>query len=647
MVTMKTKYYILLPLMALGLTGCKDFFEPESPSSIELEYVYADPARIESPMLGVYRVFGEQNSFRARLACGYQGLNTDIEMSHKTGADDVAVTTYSLSTSNGRIANPGKGPWNYFNTGVERCNTIIDGINDYGDLNDEDYRYYLGEALTMRAFIMFEMVKYWGDIPPRFESLAKNPDGAKITKNDRNIVYEQLRSDLKYAAELLPWSAACPGNKNNTTERANKALALGLLARMDLMYAGYAMRPDYIQVGGGAPYSVQLNVKDVEKRRELYSEAMWACEQIIAQEDDFKFFDDFEAVFRDICADNTNYATSEVIWAIPFGNSRGQFMNYNCIKASDVLKALKNNESGSTNAVQTVLPILYYDYDAKDKRRDVTIANFMWSIDQMSDADIRLPGEAKTGKLYQKMQDIATLYLGKYRVEWMSRTRNGDDEGVNFPILRYTDVMLMFCEASLGGITGDVPQYAGSISAQTLFDRVRTRAGLESKPLNMENLMEERKFEFCGEYIRKYDLQRWGKLKESLVKTTKRLENFVLHLDEFSQLSDTIWYKYRRLSEADAADYLYQGEGAKADAVYVIDSIWGLNKGENAKPEFYNSKNGWMSKNRYFKDSKRIEVSGSFKLYQQEDMIDSRQLWPIFVNDLAGSDGTLWNDYGY
>lgn len=652
---MKIRHYISILAIALGLGGCNDFFEPKSPSSIAGEAIFSVPDKIENAMHGVYRIFGEDNSYRNRLACGYQGLNTDIEYNNKKGDDELAIDAYNMNLTNART----KALWSYFNIGIERCTNIIEGIEDYGNLDNKEIRYYLGEALTMRAFLYSEMVKLWGDVPARFASLTKKPEGVDAKKTDRNIIFDQLRIDLKRAAELLPWAAECPGNRANTTQRASKAFALALLARIDLNYAGYALRPDYIQVGGGAPYSVQLNTQDVELRRALYAEAMDACGQIIAQED-YKFMSNFEDIFHAICADVHDYNMTEVIFAIPFpANNRGQFLQYNCVNPKSATKAVKNFQgSGNTNSCLNAIATLYFDYDKADKRRDVTIATWKWNVERPSGwSDERMqatfPNHTKK-PLYQDIQALNGFAVGKYRVEWMSSEYNqtSGDDGVDFPIVRYTDVMLMFCEASLGGITGDVPQYGGSINAQTLFDRVRSRAGLESKTLNMENLMDERKFELCGEYVRKYDLQRWGKLKEKLVETRARLNAMMARTGEFAQLSDTVWYKYKRVDDEIArAEYLYQGEGAVADAAYVIDpdSVFGLKLGDQ-RPETYKTANGWRSKkvlDEYTFTEQNQEGNTNFILYRDADLIDKRQLWPIFSSDIAVSNGTLWNDYDY
>lgn len=646
---MKTFKYILSGVLAISLMSCEDFFMTESPSAMDVS-VYASTVQTEEVIGGLYDQLGQDKSYRNRLACGYQGMNTDIEHNTKnSGKADYAV--YNMTTTDSDLSvSTGKDPWGYLTTIIERANTAIDGIESYADTTQLEFRYYLGEVLTLRAFTYLEMVKLWGDVPARFEPLDPNDENAIYSpKVDRNIIFEQLRTDLKRAAELMPWSAECPGSAKNYTGRPSKAFALGLLARNNLMYAGYALRPDTWIVGGGASYGIQLNTQDATLRKELYQEALEACARVINNSaEDKKLLDSYEQVFRNLCADVVDYSQSEFIWEIPFANgTRGQFLNYNTAKGTDCLKALKNNTSGSTNAVQSIVPTLLYDYEENDVRRDITILPYIWKNDNassvVSDADSReilMPGTAASEKrLYQKQQDISAFYLGKYRIEWMVRERNGNDDGINYPVMRYADIILMFCEAALGGITGDAPVNNTGLDPQSQFDRIRERAGLEPKNLTMESLMDERKFEFCGEYIRKYDLMRWGKLKEKLVETTQRLANLNAHTGEFKETGDTIYFKYKQDNS-----FVYEGSGLNG---YVMDSIWGLRKGEVGRPATYNKENGWIAKNIYRSDSGANLNPNDYILYQDEDLIDKRHYWPIFLTNIGASNGTLWNDYDY
>jgi len=97
---------------------------------------------------------------------------------------------------------------------------------------------------------------------------------------------------------------------------------------------------------------------------------------------------------------------------------------------------------------------------------------------------------------------------------------NRSFSAVNMPVLRYSDVLLMYAEAE-NEINGPTP------AAQVVLDLVRTRAGLGN--IGTDNpsaisgkfnffmeLVDERARELCFEGIRKMDLIRWGLLEEKL-----------------------------------------------------------------------------------------------------------------------------------
>ena len=162
---------------------------------------------------------------------------------------------------------------------------------------------------------------------------------------------KQLRIDLKKAAAYMPWSSECPGSAKNYTGRPSKAAAYALLARVDLMYAGKGVRPDSWKTG-----PVFL-VDDAALRQELNTEVMWACAQILNNGNEAtKFQNNYEDIFRKICADVTDYYQSEVFWEIPFADgSRGQVLQYNCTKMDKAVGGLKNNEGGSSNSSVTIV----------------------------------------------------------------------------------------------------------------------------------------------------------------------------------------------------------------------------------------------------------------------------------------------------
>lgn len=641
---MKTYKYILLATAAVVMASC-NFFESESPSAMDAAAVFSNENNTEQAIAAIYEQFGQDKSFRNRLACGYQGMNTDTEHGTKnSGKADWNI--YAITPNSGDVSTAnGKDPWGYLNSAIERSNNAIEGIEQFGDTTNIKMKYMLGEAYFLRSFCYLQMVELWGDVPARFVSISKDENSLNTPKSDRTNVLKQLRIDLKKAAEYMPWSNECPGTASNYTGRPSKAAALALLARVNLMYAGKGVRPATWKNGP------EFLVDDPALRAELNTEVMWACAQILNNgKEESKFQANYVDIFKKICADETNYYNSEVFWEIPFADgSRGQVLQYNTMKMSDALGGLKNNEAGSSNSSVGIVPTLYYDYEANDTRRDVTMARFIWVYDDgtkfnsdPAKVDAAFPEKGEDQKiLYQKNQMIGDWYAAKYRVEWMRRNRTGNDDGVNYPIIRYADVLLMAAEASIGGIGGDMPTNTYGIDGVACFNKVRARAGVGTKELTMANIQEERKLEFTGEYRRKYDLMRWGILKETLEASHARLAQMNKHEGEFAQLQDTIYIKYKFVGD----EYSFSSD-IKG---FVIDSVYGLNKGEIGAPSYYNPANGWIKTCIYEGSSGRELATSNYMLFDPDypERLNGRQYWPIFAVNVGQSNGALWNDYDY
>ena len=647
---MKAKYFILGAL-ALTLVACESgFFETESPSAMD-EAVFKSADLTEQAIGAIYNTFGEDKSFRNRLCGGYVAMNTDIEHCSKT--EDAIYAAYNMTGGTGDLSTSnGKDPWAYLNSAIERANVVVDGIRAHSDTTDATIKYLLGEALTLRAFCYLEMVKLWGDVPASFESFnGFNSQVLYTPKQDRVVVYEQLRKDLKEAARLMPWSAQCPGKAANFTGRPSKALAYGLLARLDMMYAGLAMRPEQVvDKDHKFPCYIQYNIKDPSERQAIYQEAVWACAQVIKQED-FKFKAEFEDVFKDLCQDVTDYSKSEWIWALPFlDGARGQVLALTGNKiSSNCPGALINTisyGSGNTNNTKTqamieIVPTFYYAYDKADKRRNVTILPWTWEYDDGSGTgssytDVVFPGVAATDKkVYQKQSNISQMYCGKLRVEWMKRSYSNNEDAIDMPVLRYTDILLMFAEAAIGSKEGNAPSELYGISAQACLDKVRARAGLPSIPVSFNAIVDERAFEFCGENIRKYDLMRWGILKERLEKAQADCYDLQNNTGAFEGRPDSVWFHYTRND-----DYSQNG------AAYVFDRFVGIDV-DATKPAEYNKEDGWVAKSFFDKDDEPYLIPASWYLFKSGTDIDMHQYWPIFDVNVAASNGTLWNDYLY
>lgn len=166
---------------------------------------------------------------------------------------------------------------------------------------------------------------------------------------------------------------------------------------------------------------------------------------------------------------------------------------------------------GKGGAQMIAMPTLYFEYADGDQRRDVSVCNY---------------GIYTDGK-YQ-MNTYIGAGVGKYRINWCKDRGTSDSRrDINFPLLRYSDVLLMYAEA-LNELNG----YATPDAVDAL-EKVRLRAfkkdASKIKPIPTEytafknEIILERKLELSNESLRKTDLTRWGILYDHLMAEKDKL----------------------------------------------------------------------------------------------------------------------------
>ena len=635
---MKKLKYIIVLLALLSMVSCNDFFDTRSPSVLNNfdAFKYSDQA--EQAVFSIYEIMGEDKSYRNRLIGGYVHANTDIEMVTLDKKPDYA--NYAVTATNSDLGNSAKGadPWGWLYKGVERANLCVYGIETKGDTaktaSDQKFRHLLGEALTLRAFYYSELIKWWGDVPAIFDPIAIYPDKLYTPKTDRNVIYERILSDLKRAEDLVPYA----GQEGwyNTVERVNKAFVKGLRARIALRYAGKALRPVALQQGVNNAGVIAYNLPNAGDREKWYQEALNETADIIKQYGTSKLEANYIDIFKKQCQGQVSFSNTESLFEIPFSGQRGEVVNLLGPKVQDSAGDILPNfpKGHSSNGMQVVVPSFIFDFDPSDARLGVTVCPVSWRNDTVdksiytTDEDLRAK-YAKTPILWQRAMKAYQCYIGKWRFEWMNQSPAGESEdGVNYCIMRYADILLMYAEASLGGRDGDAiptdlatPQATSGLSFDAAFNKVRERAGLTTpKTLTFDAMVDERAFEFCGEGLRRYDLIRWGMLKEKIDAAVAEVKTNISTIDNIY-----VYCKYQKNA--------FNG--------YEITNV---NYRKAVDKSFSKGVNNW-SELKLSTDISKTTLLKNFTLYALDP--DLHQLWPIFQTNTSASNGSLWNDYGY
>jgi hypothetical protein len=599
---MKHKILIAGIVIASLFTSCQelsdDYLDAPAKSTVEEQELFSNAGLAKGAIDGIKIPFGETNSYRGRYLPFY-GMNTDVEWynSSQTVSDASDLATYDAKSINSQM-NTTNNAWAMMYSGIERANICIRGLRLYGDPKPgTDLGYLLGEALTLRAVYYADLIKTWGDVPARFEPI--NAETLYLPKSSRDGIYKQLLADLAEAATLVPWPNETAAT--NSVERINKAFVKGFRARLALAASGFQQYPDGVRRSTDPELSVPVMYKlALDESRAVIESGKAHLES------------SFENFWRKYNQEIT-LAGGESLWEIPFGEGRGRMLFTFAVRhtTDDQFHANGPNRGGTAGP----LPIVFYDYDQADTRRDVTCVPYKY-------------GTAVNKIAKQELGALNTWYFGKYRYEWMTRfVTSTNDDGVNKIYMRYAEVLLIAAETA--------NELEGPGAAAPYLKEVRRRAfsaadqavkvdayvaALAGKEQMFNAIVDENKFEFTGEMERKQALIRWNLLKTKLDEAKVKMLHLSQRTDEYADVPTTLYYKF------------------KTDNVSL--DIYGLNRGEITNPGADYTAFPWT----WTGAAADTKIN---TLYKPGVNPNERQLWPIWKVFIESSNGKLVNDYNY
>ena len=662
------KALALLAVVALSTSCLDDVLDVEAQSTFEPETVYSDYQLAEYTIFAIAHTFGDTNCYRGRINLWY-GTNTDIELhgtTSVTSSPDVNKYTlpeYNTATNNGQMS-ASNNAYTSLASAIERANLAIEGLRANANLSDPDMAYLLGEALTYRAFIYFELTKFWGDVPFRTKPVSAND--IYLPKTDRDVIYVQILKDLEEAMNYLYWPYESP--QTSSMDRMNKAFAKGLYARIALTASGWAWRPEDGKVGTGNAGSLRLSVNEELSKAVLYPKALQHLKDIFAS-GTVALEADYETLWRKF--NNSEHVTNckEILWVVPMSDSRNRW-NYHYAYPHSKSEYIAGNTRGGDLGP---MPTLWWKYGKKDVRRDLTCVPFWYNRDETK-------GQGGIG--YELRGGVNYWYFGKYRFEWMINApyTGGNDDGIKHISMRLSDVYLMAAE--LAAYEGDLAAakeyllkvrsraYKGNESEAQAYVNALTLGSAQGKDnaavtdyategTIMKAIIDERALELVGEQIRKQDLIRWGLLKIKLDEAATDLENLAKMKGNYAAYAPY----------ATTKDVTIGKEVAGTDQVYplywrqVADGIeiFGLEPDQVGQaPADYSETetNGWFVQKEYI-SSKSFWNTGAkswgtksdyrWSALYKNDYNDPypRSVWPFFDVVLTSMQGAIVNDYGY
>lgn len=389
--------------------------------------------------------------------------------------------------------------WKHCYQGIGRCNTLLDKIGDT-PVKEAKKAQMIAETKFLRAIYYSLLINYYGDVPLITE--APVLEHKILPRSPKADVFALIIKDLDEAAAVLPETASLKG-------KPTKGAAISLKAR-EYLYHG------------------------------KYAEAAVAAKQVMDM-NKYSLFANYRDLFMP-----ANENNNEVIFDV-------QYLYPNYCHSFDLIVRQYN-----TNAPLRGLVDAYLMADGSTIQESplYKTATYWENRDPRFRMTLVWPGSKYQGKTVTTTRFAFTGYtFKKYGVydednQYNATVLNSGQSDINYIVLRYADILLMYAEAKT-----ELNQIDQSV--YNAINLVRTRAGMPgiqstdpTKPTyvamgNQAKMREvirlERRIEFAGEGYYYMDILRWKTAETVMNGSVYTYNNTQLLVRKFNKDRDYLW----------------------------------------------------------------------------------------------------------
>lgn len=523
----KTVRNLLAAVALLGggsmlLTSCEDTLDMPSYTKDDTDFVFQDENKAEIFIQGIYTNLIHEEIYRQ----GNTGDNVTLACE-----DDFVGSKYYVGNYSYDVVKPYVFGTTY-NEGykrIEACNLAISRLK--GMEQTAKVKALIAEAVTLRAYVYFNLIRYFGDVPFNLEPLENlNPNAEDVkypTRCDRDKIYDAVIDEMVATIDDMPWQSEC-----GWTERLTRNSAKGILARICLHAAGYSLRWD---LNTNSEASLKMAQRpDVARIEQLYRIADSALNDVISRNENSLVQADnemngFQRLFYNFMQRNYGSISSEMMWSLA---KLGPDVNSTFGVYVGQPGATSSNIYGQRRALQTRNPLYYLSFDPKDTRRDVSCGNYTCTTIGGNDTQPINVGTT-----------FSTVTSTKFRIQWGVEPQAAAKRNVNIPMLRYSDILLMYAE------TQNHLNHGPSAAAKSALQQVRDRAGVGHLPIPtsedafLETLLQERQWEFADEFLVRTDLVRMNLLDKVVTQAKQDIRDLSKKTGKYANVATYRLYK--------------------------------------------------------------------------------------------------------
>lgn len=522
---MKRNILILLILTSLILiSSCS--LDEVSYTEIEKSKYLNTPEEAETVLLGVYRKMVEEGMYRFNLSLLFT-IPTDIAKVQGNSPDGLRlVPSNSYTSTQVEVSQT----WSSLYSAIYDANDFITALSKKAVSFDERDRQlaaiYVAEARTLRALYYFELVRWFGSISLITSTEQSNQGADEFVQADPVDVYEFIEKDLLFAIDNLPY-AADDVYRTKKSFRISKGSAMGLLAKV---YATWAGHP----------------IQDKSKWDNAVSIA-----RILINSGKHSLLPDYEQLWKNTCNgiwDSTESLLevsfySPVITGVAAFDPSGRIGKWNGVSAVNI-RAVRN--AGNWR----VIPTFLRDWEKRnsDRRWKLSFADYKYGTSSTGEDGVMLPlstnATFEEALLEDAKDNVKRPYMdGITPAKWDTEKYVDDANylvdanlsNINWYILRYADVLLLYAEALNEVNNGPTSEAYEAVNAvrrrgfgyQTGYANPTSDLAQNMSYEEFKNaIVNERAYELAFEGHRRQDLNRWGTYYDAIMKTVQDIADW-------------------------------------------------------------------------------------------------------------------------
>lgn len=408
--------------------------------------------------------------------------------------DNDAMANGSWTAYTGKV----KEEWKY--TEIANVNYVLEGLAKSKEyLTEEEYAHLTAEVRFIRAFLYYDMMFYFGDIP-LVKKVLSIEEARQTSQQPREEVLQFILSELNEVLEDIQ------KEPSEETGRINKDIVHAYLARIYLHEKQYDKVLEHtIQVMNTGKYGLYRaydNDPVKNSYEELFRPAADGNNNEVIFEKQYIYPLKTTTLNRDLSPQSSVYRG----WLrlLPVQNLVDE---YECIGGHPYQKCEELNCEYNKLRQEISANGGYGEYEYRDPRLKSTIITpgWEWKVNGVVKSVYGI--EDPNSRDYLAKEPHSTGFLVTKWVDLEGEEVDATRSSKNMTIIRYADILLMRAEAFI-----EKNENLGE--AVLLINEVRDRAGMPaiemaSQSILREKLRHERRVEFAFEGLRYFDIIRW------------------------------------------------------------------------------------------------------------------------------------------